>query len=594
MNIENKLFHLVTQILEKLYNTEITHKQVQIDKTKKNFEGDFTLVVFPLLKISKKSPEQTAEEIGNEIVKIENSIISKFNVVKGFLNLSVKNNVWLTSFNHNLENDTFGYSQTNTGKTIMVEYSSPNTNKPLHLGHLRNIFLGYSVAEILKANGHNVVKTQIINDRGIHICKSMLAWKMFGNEETPKTSGLKGDHLIGKYYVEFDKEYKKEVKKMVEEGMEIKEAEKSTKILKQAQEMLQKWEAGDKDIVNLWKTMNSWVYEGFEETYKNMGVDFDTLYYESETYLFGKQIVEAGVDKGLFYKKEDGSVWCDLSNEKMDDKLLLRADGTSVYITQDIGTAILRYKDDPSVSGIIYTVGNEQNHHFKVLFTILKKLGYKWAEECFHLSYGMVDLPSGRMKSREGTVVDADDLMKSIIEEAKLSTIERSQIEGFTEEQQSKLFKTIGIGGLKYFLLKVDPKKKMLFNPKESIDLNGNTAPFIQYTYARTQSIIKATKNFSKKVNSKVEIQPIELDIIKYISEFPKVVKEAGENYSPALISNYVYELAKKYNSFYQSIPIFKEENTDKKQLRLSLSYKVGEVIKNAMNLLGINVPEKM
>ncbi len=594
MNIENKIFELVKESLTALYDIEVAANQIQISKTKKDFEGDLTLVVFPLLRISKKGPEQTAEEIGNRIIAAENSIVNEFNVVKGFLNLSIKTEVWLTSFNEWLDTTQFGYAQKPSDKTLMVEYSSPNTNKPLHLGHLRNNFLGYSVAEILKANGHNVVKTQIINDRGIHICKSMLAWQLFGEGETPQSSGLKGDHLIGKYYVAFDKAYKTEIQELVGGGMEEKEAEKSTKILAQAQEMLQKWEAGDTDVRALWEKMNGWVYEGFATTYKNMGVDFDSLYYESDTYLVGKEVVEEGLNKGVFYKKEDGSVWCDLRAEKMDDKLLLRGDGTSVYMTQDIGTALLRYKDNPSLSGLIYTVGNEQNHHFKVLFAILKKLGYKWAEECYHLSYGMVDLPSGRMKSREGTVVDADDLMETLKNDAKTATLERSQIEDLSEGQQEQLFQTIGMGGLKYFLLKVDPKKKMLFNPEESIELNGNTGPFIQYTYARTQSILRTVGNFDKTVETTIALYPIEQDLVKLIGEFPNVIKEAGDNYSPALIANYVYEIAKTYNSFYQSISIFKEEDVAKKQFRIALSFQVGEVIKNGMLLMGINVPERM
>ncbi|MCT4581091.1 MAG: arginine--tRNA ligase [Flavobacteriales bacterium] len=594
MNIENKIFELVKKSLTELYNIEIPDHQIQISKTKKDFDGDLTLVVFPLLRISKKGPEQTAEEIGNKIIEAEHSIVNTFNVVKGFLNLSINPSVWLDSFNDWLNTTQYGYAQEPSNKTLMVEYSSPNTNKPLHLGHLRNNFLGYAVAEILKANGHKVVKTQIINDRGIHICKSMLAWQLFGNGETPESSGLKGDHLIGKYYVAFDKAYKAEIQELVAGGMEEKEAEKSTKILAQAQEMLQKWEAGDAEVRALWEKMNGWVYDGFAITYKNMGVDFDSLYYESDTYLVGKEVVEEGLNKGVFYKKEDGSVWCDLSSEKMDDKLLLRGDGTSVYMTQDIGTALLRYKDNPSLSGLIYTVGNEQNHHFKVLFAILKKLGYKWAEECYHLSYGMVDLPSGRMKSREGTVVDADDLMESLKNDAKTATLERSQIEDLSEEQQETLFKTIGMGGLKYFLLKVDPKKKMLFNPEESIELNGNTGPFIQYTYARTQSILRTVGNFEKNIDTTIDLFSIEQELIKLIGEFPNVIKEAGDHYSPALIANYVYEIAKTYNSFYQSISIFKEEDAAKKQFRIALSYQVGEVIKNGMLLMGINVPERM
>jgi len=593
MSVEKIVFDLAKSAIEELYNVEIAESQIQINKTKKDFEGDLTLVVFPLLRISKKGPEQTAEEIGIRMLG-DNSIFENYNVVKGFLNFTIKSSIWLSQFNNWIKIPKFGYVNAETNKTVMVEYSSPNTNKPLHLGHLRNNFLGYSVAEILKANGHRVIKTQIINDRGIHICKSMLAWKMFGDGETPQSSGLKGDHLIGKYYVAFDKAYKKEIAELTESGMDAKDAEKSTKILAEAQKMLQKWEANDKEVRDLWKTMNGWVYEGFETTYKNMGVDFDALYYESDTYLIGKKVVEEGLLKGDFYKKEDNSVWCDLSSEKMDDKLLLRGDGTSVYMTQDIGTALLRYKDFPNLSGLTYTVGNEQNHHFKVLFAILKKLGYDWASECYHLSYGMVELPEGKMKSREGTVVDADDLMETLANDAKNAATERGRIEEMSAAEKEELFNTIGMGGLKYFLLKVDPKKKMMFNPKESIELNGNTGPFIQYTFARTQSIIKAVPNFSKKVNESIELEAIEREIIKLIADFPIVIKEAGGNYSPALIANFAYELAKTYNSFYQSVSIFKEENEDKKVFRVALSYQVGSVLKNALSLLGINAPQQM
>jgi arginyl-tRNA synthetase len=596
MSIEKLIFDLSKSVIEELYGVGVTEDQIQINKTRKDFDGDLTLVVFPLLKISKKGPEQTAEEIGGKIVDSNDSIVESFNVVKGFLNFSIKSSIWLKELNKWLNEEEFGQAKISSGKTIMVEYSSPNTNKPLHLGHLRNNFLGYSVSEILKANGHRVVKTQIINDRGIHICKSMLAWILYGNGETPETSGLKGDHLIGKYYVEFDKAYKKEVAELMASGMDNETAEKSTIILDQAQEMLQKWEAGDEDVRALWKKMNDWVYAGFDVTYKNMGVDFDSLYYESDTYLIGKEVVEEGLNKGAFYKKDDGSVWCDLSSEKMDDKLLLRGDGTSVYMTQDIGTALLRYKDNPSLSALIYTVGNEQNHHFKVLFAILMKLGYEWAKECYHLSYGMVELPKGmgRMKSREGTVVDADDLMKTLANDAKEATLERSQIEDLSSEEQNELFRTIGMGGLKYFLLKVDPKKKMIFNPAESIELNGNTGPFIQYTYARTQSILRSVEDFKKEVSSEVELFPIEQELIIALGDFSATIKEAGENYSPALIANYVYELAKTYNSFYQSISIFKEEDENKKQVRIALSYQVGEVIRSGMKLMGITVPDRM
>ena len=593
MRVVDNIIRNVVRAVEALYSHELPTQQIQIQKTKKEFEGDLTLVVFPLLKVTKKSPEQSAEEIGKWL--LDNSeVTSSYNVVKGFLNLSIKDEVWLTQFNVWAKNEHFGKSTSSTGKTFMVEYSSPNTNKPLHLGHLRNNFLGYSVAEILKANGHEVYKTQIINDRGIHICKSMLAWQIFGNNETPESTGMKGDHLIGKYYVAFDKEYKKQIAALVEDGMDSKDAEREAKIFKDAQAMLLKWEARDPDVYALWETMNAWVYEGFEATYKEMGVDFDKLYYESNTYILGKDVVEKGLADNHFYKKEDGSVWCDLSSHKMDDKLLLRADGTSVYMTQDLGTAIERFKDYPNLSGLIYTVGNEQNHHFNVLFTILKKIGYSWAEGCYHLSYGMVDLPTGRMKSREGTVVDADELMKSVIEDAKEMTQERGHLDGLSDSTKDELYKTIGLGGLKYYLLKVDPKKGMQFNPEESVDLNGNTGPFIQYTYARIQSILRKVETFSKVSETDLLLEPMEKTLLKDLSEFPSAIEEAGKSYSPAIIANYTYELVKNYNSFYQSLSIIKEQDANKKAFRIALSYKVGTVIKLSMTLLGVNVPERM
>lgn len=583
----------ICNAITSLYSCEISSCQIQLQATKKEFEGDVTLVVFPLLRITKKSPELSAAEIGEHLIK-HSAVFSSFNVVKGFLNIVIKDEIWLTQLNSWLLDENYGKAITPTGKTYMVEYSSPNTNKPLHLGHLRNNFLGYSVAEILKANGHEVYKTQIINDRGIHICKSMLAWQKFGNGETPESTGIKGDHLIGKYYVAFDKEYKKQIAELEEKGLEKAQAEKEAPILLEAQEMLRKWEAKDPEIYSLWETMNGWVYDGFEITYKKMGVDFDKLYYESDTYIFGKSVVEEGLKKGAFYKKEDGSVWCDLSSEKMDDKLLLRADGTSVYMTQDIGTAIERYKDYPSLSGLIYTVGNEQNHHFKVLFTILKKLGYSWADECYHLSYGMVELPSGKMKSREGTVVDADELMDSVINDARQMTQERGHLEGMANSDKELLYKTIGLGGLKYYLLKVDPKKQMMFNPEESIDLNGNTGPFIQYTYARIQSILRKAGNIELVVNPNLALLNEEKDLLKELANFPMVIIDAGKNFSPALIANYVYDLVKSYNSFYQSVSILKEENEDLKALRVTLSFKIAETIRMAMVLLGVDVPQRM
>lgn len=594
MEISNSIIEAVVEAIKALYDQDVQPQQVQLQLTKKEFEGDLTVVVFPFLRISKKGPEQTAEDLGKYLIENISSLAVNYNVVKGFLNITVADKAWLNNFNGQLAINDFGYSQTTSGKTYMVEYSSPNTNKPLHLGHLRNNFLGYAVAEILKANGHDVVKTQIINDRGIHICKSMIAWQKYGNGETPSSANMKGDHLIGKYYVAFDKAYKAEVIELVESGVEQEQAEKEAPILLEAQEMLRKWEAKDPEVYELWKKMNNWVYEGFADTYAEMGVDFDTLYYESDTYLLGKAVVEEGLEKGVFYKKDDGSVWCDLSDHKMDDKLLLRADGTSVYMTQDIGTAIERFKDYPNLTGMIYTVGNEQNHHFKVLFTILKKLGYSWADECYHLSYGMVDLPSGKMKSREGTVVDADDLMRSVTEDAMEMTQERGHIEGMSDEDKLNLYKTIGVGGLKYYLLKVDPKKRMLFNPEESVDLNGNTGPFIQYAYARIQSVVRKYGEEVTSVDESLALLDSEKSLLININECPKVIEEAGKNFSPALIANYIYNLVKEYNSYYQSVSILKEEDEAVRAFRVSLSYKVGEIIKSSMALLGVNVPERM
>lgn len=593
INMENTIAQKVVEAIQSLYNQNIESKLAQPQKTKKEFTGDLTVVVFPFLQASKKSPEQTAQELGEYLLKHVNQI-KDYNVVKGFLNLSISANHWVETFQKINSDASFGFAST-SGKTYMVEYSSPNTNKPLHLGHLRNNFLGYSVAEILKANGHEVFKTQIINDRGIHICKSMIAWQKFGNGETPQSSGMKGDHLVGKYYVEFDKAYKKEIETLVNAGKDKEVAEREAPIFLEAQAMLLKWEEGDAAVVDLWKTMNGWVYEGFDVTYKTMGVDFDELYYESDTYILGKDVVEKGLEKGVFYQKPDGSIWCDLSAEKMDDKLLLRADGTSVYMTQDIGTAIERYKKHQNLSGLIYTVGNEQNHHFKVLFTILKKLGYAWADGCYHLSYGMIELPEGKMKSREGTVVDADDLMYSIVQDAKSTTQERGHIEGMSESERENLYSTIGLGGLKYFLLKVDPKKGMVFDPKESIDLNGNTGPFIQYAYARIQSLLaKAEQLGYSKSFAAVETNDKEIGLIKLLNDYPVVIKEAGSAFSPAVLCNYIFELVKEFNNFYQTVDILREEDKNKLAFRLQLADNVGKVIKSGMSLLGINVPNKM
>lgn len=591
--MEELIIQAVAKGMASIYGAEVDVNTIQPQKTRKEFDGDLTVVVFPFTKIAKKSPEQTAEDLGKYLVDNVPQI-TNFNVVKGFLNLSIAPEYWLGELNTIAQNKTFGQAAP-SGKTYMVEYASPNTNKPLHLGHLRNIFLGFSVAEILKANGHEVFKTQIINDRGIHICKSMLAWQKFGNGETPQSSGLKGDHLVGKYYVEFDKAYKKEINQLIEKGLTKEEAEKEAPIFKQAQEMLLKWENGDKEVVDLWKKMNAWVYEGFDVTYQTMGVGFDEIYYESDTYILGKDVVEKGLAEGHFYKKEDGSIWCDLSAEKMDDKLLLRADGTSVYMTQDIGTAIERYKNHPNLNGIIYTVGNEQNHHFKVLFAILKKLGYQWADECHHLSYGMIELPNGKMKSREGTVVDADDLMAEIVNDAKLMTQERGHLDGLSNAEKDKLYAQIGLGGLKYYLLKVDAKKGMVFNPEESIDLNGNTAPFIQYAHARIQSLLRKANELNYSTSyTDAELNEEEITLVKLLKDFPTIIKEAGENISPATLSNYIYELVKTFNHFYQNVPILREEDKNKLAMRLVLSQSVANVIASGMKLLGIGVPNKM
>lgn len=580
----------ITQLLIDFYNQEIPENLVQLQKTRKEFDGDITLVTFPLLRTSKKSPEETAKELGTYLE--ENLVeVTAFNVVKGFLNLSISDSFWLNKFETVVNDENYGFGAP-TNETYIVEYASPNTNKPLHLGHLRNVFLGYSVAEILKANGHDVVKTQIINDRGIHICKSMVAWQKFGEGETPKSSGLKGDKLVGKYYVAFDKAYKTEIAALIDAGETEDEAKKEAPIFVEAQEMLVKWEAKDPEVYKLWETMNSWCYDGFAVTYNQMGVDFDKLYYESNTYLLGKNIVEDGLKSGVLYRKEDNSVWCDLSDTKLDDKLLLRGDGTSVYMTQDIGTAVERFKDFPSTKGMVYTVGNEQDHHFKVLFTILKKLGYPFADNCFHLSYGMVDLPSGKMKSREGTVVDADDLMADVVNDAKQMTQERGHLDGMSDTEKDTLYNTIGMGGLKYYLLKVDPKKRMLFNPEESVDLNGNTGPFIQYGYARIQSILRKNKP-SSTVNSSV-LEPAERELVKLMLDYPETIIEAGKNYSPAILSNYTYDLVKTFNSFYQSVPILREEDKEKLNTRLLIIQEVASIIKRTMQLIGVEVPNQM
>ncbi|MCV2484078.1 arginine--tRNA ligase [Flavobacterium sp. SH_e] len=573
---------------------DVTVDKIEFQTTRKEFEGDITMVIFPLLKVIKSNPAELGNKIGNYLV--ENvSEVARFNVVSGFLNIVISDSYYVNFFNGIKDQKQFGFVAPNPAeKAVMVEYSSPNTNKPLHLGHVRNNLLGYSVAEILKASGKKVYKTQIINDRGIHICKSMLAWEKFGNGETPETSGLKGDKLVGKYYVEFDKAYKNEINGLIETGKTEEEAKKQAPIIIEAQDMLKKWEAGDEKVIALWKKMNEWVYEGFATTYTNLGVNFDKYYYESNTYLLGKDVVQVGLDKGVFEKDPDGSVWIDLTDEGLDRKIVLRSDGTAVYMTQDIGTAIQRVKDMPDVGGMVYTVGNEQDYHFKVLFLILKKLGFDWASSLYHLSYGMVDLPSGKMKSREGTVVDADDLMQDMTDTAKQISEDLGKLDSYSDEEKAKLYKTIGLGALKYYILKVDPKKRILFNPEESVDFAGNTGPFIQYTYARIQSIIrKADFDFSNKIEIE-ELHEKEKELVKQIELFPEVIQNAAQNHSPALIANYTYDLVKEYNSFYQSVHILGEVDLTKKIFRVQLSQKVAEVINSAFQLLGIEVPERM
>ena len=592
MNIQTLLDSKVKEGFLTLFET--TLPLVEFQSTRKDFEGDVTIVVFPMLRYKKGNPAKIGEILGEYLLKNVHEITA-FNVVKGFLNLVVDDKVYLESFNTIYAIDNFGFSS-KISDVVMVEYSSPNTNKPLHLGHVRNNLLGYSVAEILKASGHKVYKTQIINDRGIHICKSMLAWKKFGNSETPQTTGLKGDSLVGKYYVKFNDVYKKEINTLMAKGMNEEDAKKNAPIHIEAQQMLLKWEAGEAETVALWKMMNNWVYEGFKITYTNLGVDFDTLYYESDTYLLGKDVIEDGIKREIFFKKEDGSVWCDLTEEGLDEKLVLRSDGTAVYMTQDIGTAIQRVKDHSDINGMVYTVGNEQDYHFKVLFLILKKLGFSWASHLYHLSYGMVDLPSGKMKSREGTVVDADELMHEMTDTAKNISQELGKLDGYSDEEKSDLYRIIGLGALKYFILKVDPKKRILFDPKASVDFQGNTGPFIQYTYARIQSILrKATFDYNQKINtSDVSLEIKEKELIKQLQLYPDTIQQAAENYSPALIANYTYDLVKEFNSFYQNVSILGESNEIKKRLRVQLSSKVADVIKSAFSLLGIQVPNRM
>jgi len=602
MSLQEILNPSIKEAIQKAYDIKV--EKIEYQSTRKDFEGDITMVIFPLLKIikgpeampngAKLNPIEIGTKIGNYLV--ENiPQVKKFNVVAGYLNIVISDTYYVDFFKKIYPIEKFGFvDQSIKNKAVMVEYSSPNTNKPLHLGHVRNNLLGYSVAEIIKASGKKVYKTQIINDRGIHICKSMLAWKKFGNQQTPESSSLKGDKLVGNFYVSFDKEYKFQVNELISKGKLEEEAKKQAPIMLEAQQMLLDWEAGNPEVIKLWKTMNQWVYDGFSITYKNLGVDFDSYYYESNTYLLGKEVVQLGLEKGVFEKDPDGSVWIDLTADGLDRKIVLRSDGTAVYMTQDIGTAIQRVKDFPDVGGMVYTVGNEQDYHFKVLFLILKKLGFDWAESLFHLSYGMVELPSGKMKSREGTVVDADDLMEEMTLTAKLISEELGKLEGYSENEKAKLYKTIGLGALKYYILKVDPKKSMLFNPEESVDFAGNTGPFIQYTYARIQSILRKANFDFATVNSIEVLHPKEKELLKQIELFPEIIQNAAQNYSPALVANYTYDLVKELNSFYQNVSILGEENQKIKVFRVQLSKKVSDTIKLAFGLLGIEVPERM
>ena len=593
MNIEKLVSEQVKQALKQEY--DISLDNVEFQATRKDFEGDITLVVFPILRHIKANPVAIGEFLGKHLVAHLPQIES-YNVVQGFLNLVLSNDYFIDFFSNTKDFSTFGL-EVDTKDSMIVEYSSPNTNKPLHLGHIRNNLLGYSVAQILEAAGHPVHKTQIVNDRGIHICKSMIAWQRFGNGETPADSQMKGDHLVGKYYVKFDEAYKQQMKELVAEGMSEDDAKQNAEIIQAAQEMLRQWEAGDEEVISLWKTMNNWVYEGFDATYKALGVDFDSQLYESNTYILGKDIVEKGLESGVFYKRQDGSVWCDLTADGLDEKIVLRADGTSVYMTQDLGTAIKRIEDYPATKGMIYTVGNEQDYHFKVLFLILKKLGYEWADKLYHLSYGMVDLPSGRMKSREGTVVDADDLITEMEVAAREISEELGKLDGLSEEEKTQLYHTIGMGALKYFILKVDPRRGMVFNPEESVDFQGNTGPFIQYTYARIQSIVRRARE--EGVSEEWSLEGVELhekekELLKIMQQFPETIQQAAKQYSPALIANYTYDLVREFNSFYQNVSILGVEDKQIKAFRVALSSAVGSIVKNAFRLLGIEVPNRM
>ena len=592
-DLEILLVNPILAAVKELFGADLPENQVNFQTTRKEFEGDITLVVFPMVRFAKKGPEQTAEDLGNYLV--ENvEFVDKYNIVKGFLNMVIAESYWLEAYAKAFDASDFGILEaTENDSPILVEYSSPNTNKPLHLGHVRNNLLGYSVAEIIKASGKRVKKVQVINDRGIHICKSMLAWKLFGIGETPESTGMKGDHLVGKYYIRFDKEYKKEIGALIAEGKTEDEAKKEAPLIVKAQNMLRQWEAKDGEVIALWEMMNQWVYAGFDSTYSRMGVDFDKHYYESDTYLLGKQCIDTGLEKGIFYKKEDNSVWVDLTEEKLDHKLLLRGDGTAVYMTQDIGTAIQRAIDF-DFERMVYTVGNEQDYHFNVLFKILNRLGYSWAKDCDHLSYGMVDLPSGKMKSREGTVVDADDLMHEMVSTAKTISEDLGKLEGFTEEELASIYEMIGMGALKYFILKVDPKKRMLFDPTESIDFNGHTGPFIQYTHARICSLQRRAENLEMTTSPESSLNPKEKELLKVLLRYPEVIQEAANDYSPAVIANFTYDLVKEYNQFYQQVPIFGVDSEQDKAFRLGLSGLVGKTIASAMKLLGITVPKRM
>ena len=597
MSIESIIKGKVVEAISACYGQKVEEESVQIQKTRREFEGDLTVVVFPFLRFSKKSPEETANDLGNYLQENIEAIPS-FNIVKGFLNLVIDNTYWLSILNEAVKTDNYGFIPLVEGaKKVMIEYSSPNTNKPLHLGHIRNNLLGYSVAQILKANGYEVIKVNLVNDRGIHICKSMLAWLRFGEGETPESTGIKGDHLVGKYYVKFDQEYKKEIETLVAGGMDIDEAKKKAPLLLEAQEMLVKWEAGDEETVALWRKMNDWVLAGFEITYKTMGVDFDKVYFESDTYKQGKAIVMRGLEEGVLYQKETGSVWANLESDGLDHKLLLRDDGTSVYMTQDIGTAYERF-DEFKIDEHIYVVGNEQNYHFQVLSLVMGKLGYEWHDKIQHLSYGMVELPEGKMKSREGTVVDADDLMKEMVNTARETSEELGKLSGYSKKEAEDVYYKVAMGALKYFILKVDPKKNMMFNPKDSIDFNGNTGPFIQYTYTRIQSVLRKAKEngveISEFAKKDLNISEKESFLIQMLANYPNVIKDAGRDTSPALISNYVYDLSKEYNQFYHDFPMNKEENEDLRNFRFVLSKQVAGIIKSGMSLLGVSLPERM